>query len=105
MRGWFLADHLEDLAALELAQPAAYQRRQIATAGLTQVDCDICRQCFVICHSVHLPCLSGLRLSPWEARNIAQTSHLAARRADQWISSCSTANNVAATRVPTPTLP
>jgi hypothetical protein len=49
-----IADHFERVTALPLAQPSANQRRQIAAAGLTEVNSDISRQWLIVWHSVHL---------------------------------------------------
>ena len=57
MCGGLLADHLQYLAALKLAQTAANQRRQVAATSLAKIDRRVRRHRrlqFIVRHSVHL---------------------------------------------------
>jgi hypothetical protein len=58
--GRLLADRFERLTALPFAHPAANERRQIAAAGLTEVNSDIRSlgagpRATDIAHTCHLP--------------------------------------------------
>jgi hypothetical protein len=77
VRGRLFADDLQYLAALELAQPAANQWRQVAAPGLSQINAGIRGRALarlILRHCVHL--LSWLpSVGRREGANIAQTSY------------------------------